>query len=370
MQQRKRLLRTLSYGVLALVMVASSLIMAPQGSLAYTFWSSNGSGTSGSSWSWSSSSGSGSAWDSWSGKLGTKYYSGSGTETVRYRHRDISSSGYRNTYRYYTSQTPRSSWGQDRAQSFRAGFSTSGSYYRWSSDLSNSSDLQKSLSKPWWWHLYQDYLEEQRDQVDPAPEPQPEPQPEPAPDPAPLPQPDPEPAPDPVPAPQPDPEPAPDPTPDPVPAPEPTPTPDPEPTPQPTPDPAPVPAGLTADESEMLSLVNNERVERGLEPLQANLELVRLARMKAQDMIDKGYFAHQSPTYGSAFEMIKQAGISYIWAGENLAGAPTVGMAHTALMNSDGHRRNILKPEYTEIGIGIIDGGPYGKMLVQMFIGR
>jgi len=352
MQQRKHLLRTLSYGVLVLVLVASSLIMAPRGSLAYTFWSSNGSGTSGSSWSWSSSSGSGSTGYSWSGKSGTKYYCDSGTETVRYRQRDTSSSGYRNTYRYYTSQTTRNSWGQDGVQSFRATFGTSGSNYRWSSGLSNGGDLQKSLSKPWWWRLYQDHLERQQDQIDPAPEPQPDPTPDPAPEPTP------------------DPEPAPDPTPDPVPAPEPTPTPDPEPTPQPTPDPAPVPAGLTADESEMLSLVNSEREQRGLAPLQANLELVRLARMKAQDMIDKGYFAHQSPTYGSAFEMIKQAGISYIWAGENLAGAPTVGMAHTALMNSDGHRRNILKPEYTEIGIGIIDGGPYGKMLVQMFIGR
>ncbi|PWA12623.1 hypothetical protein DCC39_05215 [Pueribacillus theae] len=127
--------------------------------------------------------------------------------------------------------------------------------------------------------------------------------------------------------------------------------------------------GLTAEEQQMLNLVNTERQKNGLKPLKANLELTKVARVKAKDMIDKGYFDHNSPTYGSPFDMMKQFGISYRTAGENLAGNQTVEKAHTSLMNSDGHRANILNSGYTEVGIGIVDGGQYGKMFVQMFIG-
>lgn len=161
-----------------------------------------------------------------------------------------------------------------------------------------------------------------------------------------------------------------------VPAPQedPKPTPQPQPQPQPQPKPQPEPPQehqyLTPDESRMLNLVNNERVSRGLQPLEIDMELVKLARMKSRDMITKGYFSHYSPTYGSPFNMMKNAGVDYMYAGENIAGAPTVDRAHTALMNSDGHRKNILNPNYTHVGIGIIDGGPYGKMFTQMFVGR
>lgn len=127
--------------------------------------------------------------------------------------------------------------------------------------------------------------------------------------------------------------------------------------------------GLTAEEKQMLNLVNEERQKAGLAPLKANLELTKVARLKAQDMIAKNYFAHQSPTYGSPFEMMKQFGISYKYAAENLAGTQSVIKAHTGLMNSDGHRKNIMNGNYTEVGIGIIDGGSYGKMFVQMFKG-
>lgn len=127
--------------------------------------------------------------------------------------------------------------------------------------------------------------------------------------------------------------------------------------------------GLTAEEQQMLNLVNAERQKQGLQPLQANLELTKVARVKAKDMIDNNYFSHQSPTYGSPFDMMKQFGISYRTAGENLAGNQTVEKAHNALMNSDGHRANILNANYTEVGIGIVAGGPYGKMFVQMFKG-
>lgn len=138
---------------------------------------------------------------------------------------------------------------------------------------------------------------------------------------------------------------------------------------QPAQEPAPV-QGLTADEQKMFNLINQERASQGLKPLQIDLTLVKLARLKSQDMIDKNYFSHQSPTYGSPFDMMKAYGVSYRWAGENLAGAPTVESAHRNLMNSPGHRANILKSEFTHVGIGIIDGGPYGKMFTQMFIGK
>jgi len=120
----------------------------------------------------------------------------------------------------------------------------------------------------------------------------------------------------------------------------------------------------------MVDLVNEERAKQGLPALQVDMRLVVLARRKAQDMVDKNYFSHQSPTYGSPFDMMKAAGITYRTAGENLAGASTVERAHTALMNSEGHRRNILSPAFDHIGIGIIEGGPYGLMICQMFTGQ
>ncbi|WP_028306655.1 CAP domain-containing protein [Desulfitibacter alkalitolerans] len=125
---------------------------------------------------------------------------------------------------------------------------------------------------------------------------------------------------------------------------------------------------LTADEQKMLNLVNQERARAGLPALKVHTELVKLARLKSQDMINNRYFSHQSPVYGSPFDMMRSAGISYTRAGENLAGASTVERAHTNLMNSPGHRANILNKDFTHIGIGIVDGGPYGKMFTQMFI--
>jgi uncharacterized YkwD family protein len=127
--------------------------------------------------------------------------------------------------------------------------------------------------------------------------------------------------------------------------------------------------GLTADENKMLELVNAERRKAGLKPLENDMRLVDLSRKKSKDMIDNNYFSHTSPTYGTPFDALKNNGITYRYAGENLAGAPTVERAHTGLMNSPGHRANILSPNFTHIGIGIVDGGPYGKMYTQTFIG-
>ncbi|MBH0169831.1 MAG: CAP domain-containing protein [Bacillota bacterium] len=128
-------------------------------------------------------------------------------------------------------------------------------------------------------------------------------------------------------------------------------------------------AELTAQEKQMLNLVNQEREKQGLPALKADPELTKVARVKAKDMIDNNYFDHNSPTYGSPFDMMKKFGVEYNTAGENLAGNSSVDGAHTSLMNSQGHRENILKSEYTSVGIGVVDGGQYGKMFVQMFKG-
>jgi uncharacterized YkwD family protein len=129
-------------------------------------------------------------------------------------------------------------------------------------------------------------------------------------------------------------------------------------------------ADLTDAELIMLNLINEERASNGLNPLEISMELTKVARIKSQDMIDNNYFSHYSPTYGDPFNMMKNYGIQYVKAAENIAGNQTVEGAHDALMNSPGHRENILTPEFTHVGIGIMDGGQYGKMFTQMFISK
>lgn len=120
----------------------------------------------------------------------------------------------------------------------------------------------------------------------------------------------------------------------------------------------------------MVQLVNKARAENNLPALKVDTELANVARIKSQDMIDNNYFSHNSPTYGSPFDMMKDFGINYVQAGENIAGNQDVQKAHDALMNSPGHRKNILSPDFTHIGIGIRKGGQYGNMYTQMFISK
>lgn len=127
---------------------------------------------------------------------------------------------------------------------------------------------------------------------------------------------------------------------------------------------------LSQAEQEMLDLVNKARAQDNLAPLSADIELTNVARIKSQDMIDNNYFSHNSPTYGSPFDMMKNFGIKYVKAGENIAGNASVQNAHEKLMNSPGHRKNIMSPDYTHIGIGIKEGGQYGNMFTQMFISK
>ncbi|MCC5912430.1 MAG: SCP-like extracellular protein [Clostridiaceae bacterium] len=155
-------------------------------------------------------------------------------------------------------------------------------------------------------------------------------------------------------------------------APEPTPTPAPDPTPAPIQEPVPVEGveGLSSQEQQMVDLVNGAREENGLPPLRVDLEVTRVARIKSQDMEDNNYFSHYSPVYGSPFEMMDSFGINYIHAGENLAGNSSVEAAHQALMNSSGHRKNILSPDFTHIGVGIRPSNRYGMLFTQMFISK
>jgi uncharacterized YkwD family protein len=149
----------------------------------------------------------------------------------------------------------------------------------------------------------------------------------------------------------------------------PAPTPSPSPAPTPTPVPAPT-AGLTSAEQTLVNLINRDRSASGLPALQVDMQLAQLARMKSQDMITNNYFSHTSPTYGTPFQMLTKAGVKYRAAGENIAGNRSVESAHVSLMNSPGHRANILNSSYTHVGIGVVAGGPYGMMITEIFIGR
>lgn len=144
----------------------------------------------------------------------------------------------------------------------------------------------------------------------------------------------------------------------------------PEPEPPTAPDPAPIVGNLTAREEQLVNLINTERLSRGLNPVQVDMQVVEVARLKSQDMITHQYFSHQSPTYGSPFQMLRTFGVSFVAAGENIAGNPSVTGAHTAFMNSIGHRNNILNVRWTHVGIGVIPGGPYGMMHTQIFLRR
>jgi len=120
-------------------------------------------------------------------------------------------------------------------------------------------------------------------------------------------------------------------------------------------------------ETEMLRLVNQERIANGLEPLEADPEMAEVARRHSADMFARGYFAHNTPENKSPFERMRESEVKFRTAGENLALAPTVPIAHTGLMNSPGHRANILKPQFGRVGIGILDGGRRGLMVTQNF---
>jgi uncharacterized protein YkwD len=120
-------------------------------------------------------------------------------------------------------------------------------------------------------------------------------------------------------------------------------------------------------EIQLLALLNKERTNRGLHPLTMNEKARVESRAYSEEMFAHGYFSHIDAGGHSPFDRMKAGGVKFDLAGENLALAPTVTLAHQGLMNSPGHRANILNSNYRTVGIGIVDGGQYGLMVTQDF---
>jgi uncharacterized protein YkwD len=130
---------------------------------------------------------------------------------------------------------------------------------------------------------------------------------------------------------------------------------------------AEAPRPRPALEEQMLEFVNRERAAAGAAPLKIDSALTEVARRHSADMLARGYFSHYTPEDKSPFDRMHEANVHFLIAGENLAFAPSVHIAHTGLMNSPGHRKNILRPQFGRIGIGIMDGGVHGLMVTQNF---
>lgn len=129
-------------------------------------------------------------------------------------------------------------------------------------------------------------------------------------------------------------------------------------------------SSLTADEKEVFDLINAKRTAAGLSALKVDAELQNVARAKAEDMVKNNYFSHTSATYGSPFDMMKSFGVSYKTAGENIAGNSSNTGAVNAWMNSEGHKANILNSSFNYTGVAVVKSSKYGKIFVQMFIGK
>lgn len=127
---------------------------------------------------------------------------------------------------------------------------------------------------------------------------------------------------------------------------------------------------MTSDEQEVFNLINKQRANNGLKALQVDTGAQKVARVKAEDMVTNNYFSHNSPTYGSPFDMLKSFKVSYKTAGENIAANSSNSAAVTAWMNSSGHKANILNSNFTYTGVGVVSSSKYGKIFVQIFIGR
>lgn len=127
---------------------------------------------------------------------------------------------------------------------------------------------------------------------------------------------------------------------------------------------------LSSDEKEVFDLINKQRTNNGLAALKMDAEALNVARIKAQDMVDNNYFSHNSPIYGSPFDMLKSFKVTYKTAGENIAGNSSNSGAVNAWVNSSGHKANILNSSFNYTGIGVVKSSKYGKIYVQIFIGK
>jgi uncharacterized protein YkwD len=120
-------------------------------------------------------------------------------------------------------------------------------------------------------------------------------------------------------------------------------------------------------EAQMLELINAERTQRGLQALAADPQATAVARAHSRDMLARGYFSHFTPEGGSLTERLRQAEVPFLLAGENLALSRTLVAAHQGLMDSPGHRANILRPQFNRVAIGVLDAGIHGLMITQDF---
>lgn len=126
---------------------------------------------------------------------------------------------------------------------------------------------------------------------------------------------------------------------------------------------------LSDEEQRTLELINEYRRQNGLKELKPFSELQDVAKLKAEDLVNNKYFSHTSPVLGTPFKMLKDNGVSYKIAGENLAGSTTPEKAVEAWINSTSHRENILEERFEYTGIYVIESPVYGRMFVQLFIG-
>jgi uncharacterized YkwD family protein len=140
-------------------------------------------------------------------------------------------------------------------------------------------------------------------------------------------------------------------------------------TPTPTPSPS-TPTTNLSNQDLVLKYINEERAAHGLKALTKGVKLSDIAQRKSNEMVEKNYFLHTSPTYGTPFEMMKNFGITYNTAGENIAGNSSLKDAVNSWMNSEGHRKNILSTSYNYAGIGVTKSDKYGYIIVAMFVGQ
>lgn len=126
---------------------------------------------------------------------------------------------------------------------------------------------------------------------------------------------------------------------------------------------------LSKEEQETLNLINEYRMKNGLEALKPLADLQKVSTKKAKDLVENAYFSHNSKNLGTPFEMLKNSGIQYAAAGENLAGNSSPEKAVEAWINSPLHKANILDKDFEYTGITVIESPIYGKIFVQLFIG-
>ncbi len=127
--------------------------------------------------------------------------------------------------------------------------------------------------------------------------------------------------------------------------------------------------GLSSEEGQMISLINQERAKAGLNELIIDNSLVKLAKEKSMDMVSHNYFGHNSKRLGTIYDQLQREQIVYERAAENLAGTGNVRKAQGYLFASPTHRWNMLNPKFKKIGVGIVRGGPFGAMITQLFLG-